>query len=278
MPPESLRDDLIELTDDAKVIDKAIADARLRDRSWPAVQYLWEGHPLMHWLSDQADLFFEEHCAPLAILRGRIEPGEVAVVIHGAIPNRRGTPVVDSWSAVVLDSDGNLRIESVNDLISRARLADDTPTTAAELSDPAARPLLDRVQQLDVMANLTGQPSIGDVLSIVLDRSVQAFRTHLVELRRTRDAQINDEMKAIRERIDGLRARFDVHLEQQFDLLTEDVSRLKPHEIAKLNRKNRRRAEIKSLFESWNEWHSETRETDDDPNPYVTVKAVFVGV
>ena len=35
--------------------------------------------------------------------------------------------------------------------------------------------------------------------------------------------------------------------------------------------------QIDEMFEDWARWFRETSEMVDDPNPYVDVKAVFVG-
>ena len=48
------------------------------------IQFLWEGHPLLHWLAEQADTFFPDHSAPIASLAGRLKPNEVVLILHGA--------------------------------------------------------------------------------------------------------------------------------------------------------------------------------------------------
>src|SRR5690606_36037463 len=58
----------IELTDNAQVINQAIDQAKMQDRSWPTVQYLWDGHPILEWFADRAGTFFPEHSAPVAPL------------------------------------------------------------------------------------------------------------------------------------------------------------------------------------------------------------------
>merc|ERR1711969_490316 len=111
MPEEAVGPgDRIELTDQAQVINQAIDQAKMQERSWPTVQYLWDGHPILEWFADRASTIFPEHAAPVAYLHGRLEPGEVAVILHGAVPNANGAPVVDRWAVVVRTLDGKLRI------------------------------------------------------------------------------------------------------------------------------------------------------------------------
>ena len=67
MPEEAVGPgDKVELTDHAQVINRAIDAAKMQERSWPTVQYLWDGHPIIDWFSDRASTFFPEHSAPVA--------------------------------------------------------------------------------------------------------------------------------------------------------------------------------------------------------------------
>ena len=45
----------IELTDQAQVINQAIDQAKMQERSWPTVQYLWDAHPILEWFADRAE-------------------------------------------------------------------------------------------------------------------------------------------------------------------------------------------------------------------------------
>ena len=42
-------------------------------------------------------------------------------------------------------------------------------------------------------------------------------------------------------------------------------------------RLEKQKKEISQLFDDWSQWFEETRRMVDDPNPYVDVRAVFVG-
>ena len=59
MPVEALpSSEAIELTDRVDLINRAIDRAKSQERAWPDIQFLWEGHPLLQWLAEQADTFF----------------------------------------------------------------------------------------------------------------------------------------------------------------------------------------------------------------------------
>ena len=251
MPEEAVGPgDRIELTDDAQVINRAVDAAKMQERSWPTVHFLWDGNPILEWFADRAATFFPDHAAPLASLGGRLASGEIAVVLHGAIPNARGAPVVDAWAVVVVAPDGSLRIEEVRDFLNRVRLVGDTPNR--QIRD------LERAGEM-------------------LPRAVSRFQTHLVELRRAREAQVQADLDAVLQRLRRFEARFKDQLSLSFGDLPQEEASLGPVEKRRLALRRTRERQINQLFADWGEWFDRTRRMVDDPNPYVDVKAVFVG-
>ena len=240
----------IELTDQPGVINQAINDAKAQERAWPTVQYLWDGHPILEWCADRASTFFPEHAAPVASLAGRLPSGEIAVILHGAVPNANGAPVVDRWAAVILSADGSVRIEEVDTFLDRARLAGDTPSRSLEdlSSAQAAIPVL-----------------------------VDWFQTHLVGLREGREADIERELDEVLDRLSALETRFRDQLTLNLGDLPDSDEGLSPGEKRRLTIRRKREQEIEKLFNDWTDWFERTRKMVADPNPHVDVKAVFVG-
>lgn len=239
-----------ELTDQSQVISRAIDVAKMQERSWPTVQYLWDGHPILEWFADRASTFFPEHAAPVAPLIGRLAPGEVAVVLHGAISNANGAPVVDRWAVVVRTPDGSFQIEEVEDFIKRARLAENTPGRA-----------------LDDLSLAT----------TVIPTAVDRFQTHLVELRKSREETIQRDLGAVLDRLSSLETRFKDQLELELGAAPENEEGLSPTEKRRLTLRRRKEQRIDQLFQDWTEWFERTRQMVADPNPHVDVKAVFQG-
>lgn len=251
MPEEAVGPgDRIELTDQAHVINQAIDQAKMQERSWPTVQYLWDGHPILEWFGDRASTFFPEHAAPVAYLHGRLEPGEVAVILHGAVPNANGAPVVDRWAVVVRTPDGMLRIEEVPDFLSRTRFADSTPS----------RPIDDL-----------------DLARGVIPAAVDRFQTHLVDLRRAREADIQHDLDDVLDRLSALETRFKAQLTLDLGDVLADEEALSPAEKRRLTLRRAKEQKIERLFHDWTEWFERTRRMVADPNPYVDVKVVLVG-
>ena len=176
MPVEAVgKGGMIELSDRADVINTAIAQAKTDERSWPHVQYLWDGHPILDWFGDRAETFFPEMSAPLCNLRGRLAEGEVAVILHGAIPNELGAPVVDCWAAVTLRKGGRVTaIEPIGDFVARAGLSGSIPNK--------------------------GKPDEETAIK-ALAPAVDAFQSHLVKLRKQRQTEIEKSLDATLERL-----------------------------------------------------------------------------
>lgn len=251
MPEEAVGPgDRIELTDQPGVINQAISDAKAQERAWPTVQYLWDGHPILEWFADRASTFFPEHAAPVAPLTGRLPQGEVAVLLHGAIPNENGAPVVDQWAAVICSPEGTVRIEDVGTFLERTRLAEDTPSRVLE-----------------------DMPAAQAAIPIAVDR----FQTHLVELRKAREADIQRDLDAVLDRLSALEKRFRAQLTLNLGGLAEGGQELTSAEKRRLTMRRKREQEIDKLFHDWTEWFERTRKMVADPNPHVDVKAVFVG-
>ena len=250
MPEEAVgAGDWIELTDQGQVINKAIDHAKIQERSWPTIQYLWDGHPILEWFADRASTFFPEHSAPVAPLSA-LEKGEIAVVMHGAIPNANGAPVVGRWAVIVQEPDRTLRIEEVPDFITRVSLTHDTPGKAVEDLNPAQA-----------------------AIRIAVDR----FQTHLRALGKERAALIQTDLDAVLDRLGELEGRFRAQLTLELGEETDDTTSLSPQEKRRLTIRRTKEQKVERLFQDWTEWFERTRQMVDDPNPYVDVKAVFVG-
>jgi superfamily II DNA or RNA helicase len=247
MPVEALPpSEDIELTDNVELINRAIDRAKSEERAWPAIQFLWEGHPLLQWFAEQADTFFPDHSAPVASLASKLSSDEVVLILHGAIPNAKGAPVVDSWLAVSLRQ-GSIETEEVNDFIERVGLDRDIPS----------KPVDNPEQYRDAVR-----------------QAVDHFQTLLVKLRKERTIEIEKSLEDVLDRLSSLEEEYFSQLDIKFESAEgETLSRRRGREI----RLEKQKKEISQLFDEWSQWFEETRRMVDDPNPYVDVRAVFVG-
>ena len=251
MPVEAIGpSETIELTDNAQMINHAIDAARSKERSWPEVQYLWSGHPILEWFAERTETFFPDHSAPVASLEGRMAPGEIAVILHGAIPNAVGAPVVDRWAVVVGGLDDEPRIEEVEAFIERTRLRDDTPNRGVTNLDPP---------------------------QAFLPRAIDVFQDHLVKLRKAREVEIEADLNEVLDRLSRFEGRFRSQLSLKFGEIPDDPGELSSNQRRQLTLRRREEQKVDELFDDWTKWFERTRKMVADPNPYVDVKAVFVG-
>jgi superfamily II DNA or RNA helicase len=247
MPVEALPpSEDVDLTDNVDLINRAIHRAKSEERAWPDIQFLWEGHPLLKWFAEQADTFFPDHSAPVASLAGKLSSDEVVIILHGAIPNAKGAPVVDSWLAVSVRQ-GSIEKEEINDFIERVGLDRDIPS----------KPVDNPEQYRDAMR-----------------QAVDHFQTLLVKLRKERTIEIEKSLEEVLDRLSSLEEQYFSQLNIKFEAAEgETLTRRRGREMRLEKQKN----EISQLFDDWSQWFEETRRMVDDPNPYVDVRAVFVG-
>jgi hypothetical protein len=251
MPVEAVgKGNNIELSDRADVVNTAIAQAKSEEQSWPRVQYLWDGHPILDWFGDRAETFFPEMSAPLCNLRGRLADGEIAVILHGAIPNELGAPVVDCWAAVTLRKGRVTAVEPIAEFVARSGVSGSIPNK--------------------------GKPD-EKLATDALSPAVDAFQSHLVTLRKQRQADIDRSLDTTLERLARLDARFRAQLELKFPDAPDNGSGLTVQQRRQKSRRQNRSAEIDAMFEDFAAWHKSRRRIADDPNPFVAIKAVFVG-
>ena len=247
MPVEALPPSKdVELTDNVGLINRAIDRAKSEERAWPAIQFLWEGHPLLQWFAEQADTFFPDHSAPVASLAGKLSSDEVVLILHGAIPNAKGAPVVDSWLAVSVRQ-GNIETEEINDFIERVGLD----------RDISSKPVDNPEQYRDAVR-----------------QAVDHFQTLLVTLRKERAVEVEQSLEEVLDRLSSLEKQYFSQLDIKFEAAEGETSHRRSRRETLLEQQKK---EISQLFDDWSQWFEETRRMVDDPNPYVDVRAVFVG-
>ena len=251
MPVEAVgKGGLIELTDRTDVINTAIENAKTEERSWPLVQYLWDGHPILEWFADRAGIFFPENSAPLCKLQGRLKEGEVAVLLHGAIPNETGAPIVDSWRVVFVTHGRVSKLETVGEFLNQTRLSDNTPNS--------------------------GELDAGLAVS-ALNPAVDEFQSYLVGVRNKREVEIEAGLSAALDRLSAFEARFRKQLVLKFGEQSQSEAGKTFQQSRSKRLRDSRSLEIDQLFDDWSSWYERTRKMVNDPNPYVEIKAVFVG-
>jgi ERCC4-related helicase len=245
MPLEAVpKDGVIRLTDDTRWMDQVIYEARgHQESSWPARQYLWDVHPLLDWVADKTGDLFGRQAAPVMRVEDRLDPEEVLFLFNSVIPNKRGRPLLDLWSGV--------------------RFHGYTATETCNLAGVASLLQLDRAR-----------PNPGDVrdddLAARLGEAVDRAQTAVRQRRKTWQDTIDDEVEDMLTRLEERRGRHKAHLRTRID----PEKGIRKAQEAKLEREI---AKVDQRFNEYWDWVTATLQTEDDPNPYVRLIAVFRG-
>lgn len=197
----------------------------------------------MEWLADRALGAFGRHTAPVLRLPGWLQPDEVAFLLQGGFPNRRGYLLIQRWLGFVLRNG-----------------------EVAEELDPARF-----FARLGLEPGQVPNPGVpGDAtflqaqLPRVVDLAIQRLRTHKHDVESVLDRRLNTQMAAM----DALKQR---HVQQ----LELELGRSDQPEVFKTRRRDERLAHIDRIFRDYESWLEETQMTE--PDPYVQVIAAFTG-
>jgi superfamily II DNA or RNA helicase len=219
----------------ADAIEQA-RQARAEEASWPQWHYLWPQHPIVEWLLDQALRNFRRQSAPV-IRSPHLRPGEVAFILMGLIPNRKGQSLVAEWQVATRLPGAAIQLETYEDFIQRAHLfADKLPNTGQTL-DP--------------------QP-----LQTQLPDAVNAMRDHMIACQSEFAAAMDERLQRTLADLERLQGNQLQQLELRLEKLVEGVRE---------SRRAQRSQQIHRVFDEYRQWVEDTLTTE--PEPYIRVLA-----
>jgi len=242
LPKEAYpKDDRFVLSGWREAIKTEIRRCRQDEAAWPQIQYLWEQHPVVEWVSDKVLAAFGRHQAPVLVLPDRLQEDETVFVISGVVPNRKSHPLVHRWFGVSFRNGSYQGIEDFNALLERTRLASSTvPNTGASFD--------------------------GDRLQGSLPEAIEEGHTWMRDRRDAFEEQINQKLNRELEELERLKTRQYQQLELEFDTEGELTA------LAQ-GRKDKQRRDIDRIFDEYLEWVEDTMTTED--TPYLQVVAVL---
>jgi superfamily II DNA or RNA helicase len=219
----------------AAAIEQA-RQARAEEASWPQWHYLWPQHPIVEWLLDQALRNFRRQSAPV-IRSPHLKPGEVAFILMGLIPNRKGQSLVAEWQVATRLPGAAIQLEPYEDFIQRARLfADQLPNTG-QILDP--------------------QP-----LQAQLPDAVNAMRDHMIACQAEFADAMDERLQRTLADLQRLQGKQLQQLELRLEKLVEGVRE---------SRRAQRSQQIHRVFDEYRQWVEDTLTTE--PEPYIRVLA-----
>ncbi len=232
--------DWLRLSDDSAFCAKEMQNSKQKDldkNSWSEVQYLWPMHPLMGWLHDKMGQLYRREEAPL-LETPYLEKGEILFLIEGSIPNRKSTPVVDEWFAVLAAKDGSMEIHSLEEALRMTGLSSDHLINRGGLkpSDQA------RAQSL---------------LSSVIELAKKHMQTRYEEYQAKTTPLLDEEVDKL------------ANLQDRKKKYIEDTLFRRKMEMDSETKKTDK------LFEQFSQWVKDTMTIED--NPYLCVTAALIG-
>ena len=110
------------LSSDIHKINEVIKQARKEEDTWPSIQYLWDLHPIVHWLNDRVRASFARQEAPALFLKEGMEPNEHIILMTGVLPNRQSHPTIFRWFGASFLNGTFRHIEPLTSILERTQL------------------------------------------------------------------------------------------------------------------------------------------------------------
>ena len=209
----------------------------LSETAWPATQYLWKLHPLYNWLNDKASLFYGRGEAPLICLSDGILKNQCLFVIAGTIPNRKSSPVVDEWFALLYQNGQLTGKLDMNEVLAMTKIGTgQLPNRDAATSE--------------MMLEATA------LIPEAVEKATEIMLKHYGDYKERINPQIDGEL----DKLIALQAK---HKQYQLSLFDD------------IRRKSERERMVDSIFEKFTDWVKDTLEIER--NPYIRVIAAMMG-
>ncbi len=256
MPREAVpQQGRLRLTSNLEKIASGIKAARQNDeRSWPELQYLWEIHPVVEWLSDKTAGLFPGRQVPVMAVGSGLSADEVLFIMNGVVPNRRGQPLIDAWPCI------------------RFVRHDGVDFRGRSFSIKGVMEFADIMPELDLLNPIpnTGNLEIADLETLVVD-AVTEGRHYIRDLCSREQARIDDDV------IEELDKHEKLQLRRAAAIKTKYRSQGGIAKVTAARQKQELEAIDRQFDEIW-KWQAETRQTSQDPTPYVRLVAVMRGL
>jgi SNF2 family DNA or RNA helicase len=115
LPAKPKEGELFRLTNDKKLVQKAIADARKKKGDWAEFQMLYDLHPLIRYYMTKLEASVQKDAALVA--KTTQLPADTAwFLIHAQVSNNLGQPVIADFKVVGLKWDGSVYRKEVTAL------------------------------------------------------------------------------------------------------------------------------------------------------------------
>jgi len=209
----------------------------LSETAWPTTQFLWKLHPLFTWLNDKASLLYGRGEAPLLGLSDGLLRNQCLFIVAGTIPNRKSSPVIDEWFALLFRDGQFVKELSMNDVLKLTKIG------SGELPN---RNVITPALREEAAALL---PQAVELAKEIMQRHCIAYNERM-------DPQINEEL-------DKLSQLQKKHKDYQLSLFDDE------------RRRSERERKVDNIFRDFVEWVTDTLKIEN--NPYIRIVAAMTG-
>jgi len=241
LPPEVIpSEDYLRLSPDKSFCMaemKRSMQNSLSETAWPTTQFLWKLHPLFSWLNDKASLTYGRSEAPLVGLSEGLHKGQCLFIIAGVIPNRKSSPVIDEWFALLYQDGGFVKELTMNEVLSLTKLG------SGQLPN---RNIITPHMEEEATGLL---PSVVEKAKEIMQRHCNDYKSRINPL--------------IDEEIDKLDELQEKHLFYQLSLFEDE------------RRKTEQERKVERIFNNFVDWVKDTLEIEN--NPYIRVIVSMMG-
>ena len=224
-----------------QAIQDEIVRCRQDESAWPAIQYMWEQHPVLLWLNDKVTTSFRRHEAPVVILPELDR--DAIFLLSGVIPNRKSHPLVQEWFGVRFREGALLGVAPLKEVLAETGLGH------RSIPNLGQEPDLVRLERL---------------LPDAVDEGRRWMVTRRNEFENRINVKLNEELKEL----ERLRGRQLQQLELRFAHVESETGVL-------ASRRDQEERGVKQLFDEYLEWVEDTMTTES--TPYLQVVAVLAG-
>ena len=241
LPPEVIpKEDYLRLSPDKKFCMEEMKRSmrnNLSETAWPTTQFLWKLHPLFIWLNDKATLIYGRGEAPLIGLSDGLNQNQCLFIVAGIIPNRKSSPVIDEWFALLFQDGRFVKKLPMFDVLSMTKIGSDKLPNRNVVTPDMQRKATALLQQ-------------------VVDKAKEIMQRHCVDYY----GRINPLIDAELDKLARLQEKHKVY---QLSLFNDE------------RRKTERERMVDSTFEKFALWVKDTLEIEN--NPYIRIVAAMMG-
>ncbi len=244
LPPEVYpKDERFILTNSIEQMQKAIVSSRSEEHPWPNVNYLWQLHPVMEWLTDKVMSAFGRHQAPVIRIPHQLSHQQNSFVLSTIFPNRKSHPMINEWVVVTFINDQFETLQNFDDFVDQIQLKN------SRLSNPA-------------------KSDNSEPQTALLKQAIEHAKAHFQSKRNEFEEQINHKLNIQVNELDVLRNK---RIQQ------ENAKLEKQGGIQQIieGKKAQERKKIENIFDDYIQWIEDTMTTEKEP--YIQVIAVFTG-